>query len=289
MVTFAIIGRNEALRLPAALRDACEAARPGDRVIFVDGSSSDGSAEIARARGVEVVSAPPGKGRAMELALRVAEGRYVCFFDADLDRSERNIARVLRDVLEVDDPAMLVAAVSEPARPLVVAIYPTLVGALVPEALEAAGPAPLSGFRAVSLDVDTGPLPPRYGAETYLNLRLVLEGKRVTSIAAGDYEGPIRGYANIPAIAADLTSAILDAAETYGRLATSLRPRWEAWTAPMIGLTLEAVEDPSRAAELTKRLAELAARPLPAAHPIGPGNGTAQRTARGYAPSSSAR
>jgi glycosyltransferase involved in cell wall biosynthesis len=269
-VTFAVIGRNEALRLHTALRDVTEAARPGDRIIFVDGSSTDGSAALARAAGVEVIDAPPGKGRAMELALQAATGGYVCFFDADLDRSEQNIARVLRDGVEADNPAMLVAEVHEPLRPLVVALYPRLVGALMPEVLRAPGRAPLSGFRALSLDVDAGPLPPGYGAEAHLNLRLAMDGLRVTSVVAGEYAGPIRGYANIPAVAADLTTAILDAAEIYGRLSPSLRSRWEAWAAPMIEMTWEAVKDPFRAAEVTERLAELAARPLPAARTVSP-------------------
>jgi hypothetical protein len=90
-----------------------------------------------------------------------------------------------------------------------------------------------------------------------------MEGVRVASVHAGAYAGPIRGYANIPALAADVTAAILDSAEAHGRLEAAFRPEWEAWAAPMIELTREAADDPSRAAEVSERLAELGARPLP--------------------------
>lgn len=273
MVTFAVIGRNEAPRLPAALRDVCEAAGPGDRVVFVDGSSSDGSAQVARDHGVEVLAAPPGKGRAMDVALGSVRGGYVCFFDADLDRSERNIALVLRRALDADDPAMLVGAAHEPARTLRVVrtLYPALVRALFPEALESPGLDPLSGFRALATDASIGRLPPGYGAETYLNLRLTMEGRRVAHVDVGEYAGPLHGYACAPPIAVDVTAAILDAAERYGRLAPTLRSRWEGWAAPLIDLTRQAVADPARCGELTERASELAGRPLPPTSGAEPG------------------
>jgi glucosyl-3-phosphoglycerate synthase len=264
--TFAVIGRDEAPYLPAALRAVREAAGPGDGVIYVDGSSTDGSPEIAHAHGVEVLRAPPGKGRAVDLALRSADGDYVCFFDADLHSSERNIARLLRDTVEAERPAMLIAETHEPARKLRVArtIYPTLVGALFPEVAGVAAVDPMSGFRAVARGVDTGRIPTGYGVETHLNVRLVMEGMRVASVRAGEYRGPLRGYASARAISADVTAATLDAAEAYGRLAAAQRPSWEAWTAPMIELARQAGRDPSRWREITDRATELAARPLPA-------------------------
>jgi hypothetical protein len=43
VITFATVGRSEAATLERPVREALEAAVPGDRVLFVDSASSDGS------------------------------------------------------------------------------------------------------------------------------------------------------------------------------------------------------------------------------------------------------
>jgi glucosyl-3-phosphoglycerate synthase len=265
-ITLAVIGRNDGTLLPAALRDVCAAARPGDRVIYVDGSSSDGSADIARSRGVEVIDAPVGKGRSMELALRAARTRYVLFFDADLERSEHNIAERLREAIDVDQPAMLIGEITQPGRRVVVArrLHAAFMRALFPEARRPPGPAPLSGFRVLATDVDMGTLPGGYGIETHLNIRLVMEGERVTSTPVGEYVGPTRGYVTAAPMGMEFAQTILDSAEAYGRLSRAMRPRWEAWSVPIIQLAAEAARDPSPWEELNERARELAWRPLPA-------------------------
>ena len=267
MVTFAVIGRNDGALLPNALRDVLAAARPEDRVLYVDGASDDGSPAVARAHGVEVVPAPVGKGRAMAVALDAAASEYVLFFDADLEWSERNIARVLRDSLDDDRPDMVVAAIAQPLRKVLAIrrLHSTLVRALFPEAHRPPGPGPLGGFRLLATSADVGRLPPGYGAETHLNIRVVMEGGSVTSLDAGEYRGPTRDYANAPAIGADLTEAILDAAEHYGRLAPPMRAAWERWAAPFIELAHAAHRAASRWEELNERARELQRRPLPSA------------------------
>ncbi|MEA2309577.1 MAG: glucosyl-3-phosphoglycerate synthase [Thermoleophilaceae bacterium] len=268
-ITFAVIGRNDGSLLPAALRDVTSAARPGDRVLYVDGSSSDGSAEIARSHGVEVIAAPVGKGRSMEIALRSARTPYLLFFDADLERSEHNIAERLRDALQVEQPAMLVGEITQPGRRVVVIrrLHSAFMRALFPEARRPPGPAPMSGFRIISTDVDTGRLPPGYGIETHLNIRLVMDGERVTSTPVGEYIGPTRGYVTAAPMGVEIAQTILDSAESYGRLSPSMRPRWEAWSVPIIQLAMEAARDPSPWEELNERARELAWRPLPATAP----------------------
>jgi hypothetical protein len=286
MVTFAVIGRNEASLLANALRDVRQAARRGDRVIYVDGSSTDGSARVARDHGVDVIDAPVGKGRAMNVALDASDTPYVCFFDADLIWSENNIPSVLRDALDEDPPDLLVGAKYEPARNgLRVArtLYATLVGALFPEALEPPEKEPLSGSRVVRRAAMAGPLPPDYGAETHMNISFVMEGRRVATIPVGEYAGPVRGYTNIVAISAGLARATLDAAETYGRLARSMRARWNAWAAPIIDLGYEAERTPDRPEPIHARAVELAKRPLPPTHELGASNGERLHPARGLA------
>ena len=65
MITFAVIGHNEAPTVANAIGQAAEAAESGDRVWFVDSASTDDSAAIATSLGAEVIAAPLGKGQAM--------------------------------------------------------------------------------------------------------------------------------------------------------------------------------------------------------------------------------
>jgi len=77
------------------------AARPGDEVFFVDGGSSDGSAGLARAEGVEVVAAPEGKGRAVAAALERWNGTgWLCLLDGDITAGAEHAAAQLREAVE---------------------------------------------------------------------------------------------------------------------------------------------------------------------------------------------
>src|SRR2546423_11114885 len=106
-ITFAVVGHNEADYLARSIGQAAEAARDGDRLLFVDGASTDGSAELALSLGAEVVEAPLGKGSAVAAALARCETAYLCLIDGDIEHSERNIPLTLRDAL-VDEPAHMI-------------------------------------------------------------------------------------------------------------------------------------------------------------------------------------
>lgn len=97
---------NEAHRLPATL-DRIEAyLRPRAieaEVIVVDDGSTDATAAIARARAaswpaLKLVAAPRngGKGRAVQLGMAAATGRYRVFSDADLSVPIEDIELLLR-------------------------------------------------------------------------------------------------------------------------------------------------------------------------------------------------
>lgn len=56
----------------------------GDEVIVVDGGSSDGTAELARAAGARVVSAARSRGAQLHAGASVAEGSVLLFLHADV-------------------------------------------------------------------------------------------------------------------------------------------------------------------------------------------------------------
>lgn len=74
---------NEAAYLPGLLDALSGQTRPPDEIIVADAGSSDGTAELARARGATVVrGGMPGAGR--NAGARVAKGDVFLFFDADV-------------------------------------------------------------------------------------------------------------------------------------------------------------------------------------------------------------
>lgn len=126
-----------------------------DQVVVVD-DSSDGTADIARARGAEVhdqsslcprLGPVQGKGDAMWRALTVLRGEVVCYLDADSERFGAHFAAALAGVVAIPGPVRFAKAfyrrpfrvdegVEQPtgggrvteltARPLLRAFYPEL-------------------------------------------------------------------------------------------------------------------------------------------------------------------
>lgn len=268
--TFAVVGHNEAPTLGVLLQQAREASRPGDRVWFVDSASTDGSAEIAAALGVEVIDAPLGKGRAMNRALELCGEGYICFGDADISWSSVNIMLALRERTVAHRPQMLVGSATQTTRTrlsVTPAIYEPLVGALFPGALEQFAPGlfALSGLRAIDVSVPLGTLPATYGAETHLNLVFWLQRRRMFVEDLGLITNSVRGYANVPAIAEDVAAVILDLAEDHQRLDQALRPEWEAWISAVLEVIRAQPPEGDPDDDYVARLRTVSARPLPPA------------------------
>jgi len=101
-----VIGRNEGKRLGKCLESV---TGTGGRVVYVDSASSDGSADLARAMGVEVVELvadePLSAGRARNAGFRCLRGSagsldYVQFVDGDCELADRwleKASQFLRD------------------------------------------------------------------------------------------------------------------------------------------------------------------------------------------------
>ncbi|MBP8129658.1 MAG: glycosyltransferase family 2 protein [Candidatus Hydrogenedentes bacterium] len=88
-VSFVVIGYNEAATVGACLRSVREADLDGLRteILYVDGGSTDGSADIARRAGADHCLGGERRRRAAEnrnLGLSHASGQFVQFLDGDM-------------------------------------------------------------------------------------------------------------------------------------------------------------------------------------------------------------
>ena len=261
MITFAVVGHNEAALLSNAIEQVHAAGLPGDRVWFVDSASSDGSGELARHLGADVVRAPLGKGSAVAVAVGRCETRHLCLLDADIESTTTNVPQTLRRALDRTGADMVVGEFEwpeKPFRPVTTTIWQSLARALFPEAIETVPRVPLSGFRILDVALARGRLPAGFGLEVHLNIVGSLDGRRTETADIGRYTGPVRPNPELPS---DVAQAILDIAEARGRLDPSARPDWERWLEPVLALIAEtAPEDRTRRNLLT----QAAARPLPA-------------------------
>ncbi len=79
-VTVVIPCRDEALALPGVLARIPD----GYRALVVDNGSTDGTGDVARAHGADVVHQPiPGYGSAVDAGVRAATSEIVCTIDGD--------------------------------------------------------------------------------------------------------------------------------------------------------------------------------------------------------------
>jgi hypothetical protein len=261
LITFAVVGHNEAALLANALEQAHAATRRGDAVWFVDSASTDGSGELARSLGAEVLSAPLGKGRAVATAIERCSTKRICLLDADIESTTCNVPEMLRQALERGGADMVVGEFEWPEksfRPVTAAIWHPLARTLFPAAAATVARVPLSGFRIFDVKLARGPLPTGFGLEVHLNIVGSLDGRRTETVDIGVYSGPIRRNPGLPA---QVAGAILDLAQSHGRLAASSRPQWDAWLEPVLALIAETdADDGTRRRMLT----QAAARPLPA-------------------------
>ncbi|MCW3006801.1 MAG: glycosyl transferase family 2 [Solirubrobacterales bacterium] len=186
-----IAARDEADRLPATL-EALLKALPGARIVVADDGSIDGTADVARAGGAEVVRSERslGKGGAATLAAQAVleatsapDPPMVLLCDADLGASAVELTALL-DAVELG------------FGDLAVGVFARRVGGGFGFAVNGARravedltglvlDAPLSGQRAMRGEVlaCVVPFAPRFGMEVGMTIDAVRAGFRVIEVA----------------------------------------------------------------------------------------------------------
>jgi glucosyl-3-phosphoglycerate synthase len=227
--TFVIPARDEQDSVATIVRQACQAAQPGDRVLVVDSASTDATGQRAAAAGAEVLRGPPGKGAAMAAAIADISTEWVCFLDADLISSAVNVPATLRQAAvagtadhvlgdyEYSDPGTILASTFTIYEPLVAEFFPE-VGAL--------GANSLTGYRVIRRAYLDGLLPLDFGVESYLNISIAAAGGK----AAVCHLGVIASrFKYKPDMCREIARSILDLAVAHDRLDPHDRPSWNTW------------------------------------------------------------
>lgn len=266
VITFAIVGHNEADTIGHVVDMTLAAAGPRDRVIVVDSASTDGTGAVAEKHGVEVLRAPIGKGAAMSVAVSATETEWICFLDADLLNASHNIPALLKEAVTAETTAAHIVGDFDAGPKAILSntmvIYTPLVAGLFPEIAGRLGTKPLTGFRAVRTEVMPRDLPDGYGVEAHINICIAMAGHESRVIDIGFFDGKFKPHLTM---GQEIATAILDLGVRFGRLSPAARPAWEEWVAQTLRVISHTkVPDEERDAYLD-RLAQAAARPLPAA------------------------
>ena len=108
-----------ALDEASAIPSVVESLPPRFRPIVVDNGSTDGTADVARAAGAEVVTEPRrGFGAACFAGLRAATTPVVCFMDCDASFDGRDLEHVAAPVIDGSADLVLGARIGSRAWPL---------------------------------------------------------------------------------------------------------------------------------------------------------------------------
>jgi glycosyltransferase involved in cell wall biosynthesis len=174
---------NEADRLPDTLA-AIREAFPGARLVVADDHSIDATADVARAAGAEVVTAPRhlGKGGTNTLAVREVVGSTLVLCDGDLGASARELPRLV-EALERDEGDLAVASFARRVGGgFGIALGFSRWAIERTTGLEPASP--ISGQRALKPEVVPAVLPfaPGFGMETAMTIDAHRAGFRLVEV-----------------------------------------------------------------------------------------------------------
>lgn len=119
MIGVVVPVRNQAAFLGEALDSIAAQRLPAARIVVVDDGSTDGSGDVARKRGIDVLETAGGQGAgaARDLGARHLDTPLLAFLDAD-DRFTPDHHAVLADALDAgaDVACGLVRPFADPAR-----------------------------------------------------------------------------------------------------------------------------------------------------------------------------
>ncbi len=117
--------------LRRSLKSLSGSTRPPDEIIVIDDGSTDGSAELARGYGVQVLSlsdGPQGSYVARNRGAEVAQGNILVFIDADVAAHPDTLARIEKYLIEYPQlDALFGSYDADPAVRTVVSRYKNLV------------------------------------------------------------------------------------------------------------------------------------------------------------------
>ena len=185
-IAVVIAARDEADRIGDTVRAVSEAF-PGAVVVVADDGSADGTADVARAAGAEVVRLPQaaGKGGAATLAAECAlthEPDLVLLCDADLGASAARLSPLIDAVLAGDGDLAVAAFARRVGGGFGIAVgfAHWAIGNLTGLDLRA----PISGQRAMRAEVlqVVTPFAPRFGMEIAMTVDAARAGFRLVEV-----------------------------------------------------------------------------------------------------------
>ena len=206
-----------------------EASRFADRVVFVDSASTDCSVQIARDRGVPVVEAPLGKGRAVSRLFDELDGEHACLIDADIVGHQDNFAELICRESGHFPEAMIVGQFwgdGPRLMPSTDGVYGPLSESFFPEIGDRFGSKPLTGFRVIPPALQDLDLPHGFGLESFFNIESVMTGIGSRVVDIGRYIGRFKAKPEMPV---EIGRTILDLAVSHHRLDPANRASWETW------------------------------------------------------------
>src|SRR5690242_312824 len=94
-ITVLVCARNRAASIGACI-DALQACRP-ERILVVDGESTDGTADVARAAGADVISdGGAGLGAARRIGADASRTEWVAYVDSDARVTPTTLTDLMR-------------------------------------------------------------------------------------------------------------------------------------------------------------------------------------------------
>jgi len=100
-ITVVIPTLNEREGIGKVIDEVLSLGIPRDRVVVIDGGSSDGTDEIARSKGIKVIRQEGrGKADALKTALKIIETPYALVMDGDYTYPAKHIPELVREAIE---------------------------------------------------------------------------------------------------------------------------------------------------------------------------------------------